>query len=153
MSWSKGKDKKIYRAWLAMKNRCHNPRARDYANYGGRGIYVCGVWRCLFSEFERWALMNGHADDLTLDRIDNDGPYAPGNCRWVDRKTQAGNRRPRTYTGFNVGSRHPLAKLDEQTVKAIRDDARPSTCIAADYGISPRTVRHVKQRTRWAHVK
>lgn len=84
---------RLYHIWQSMKQRCSNPRHKSYHSYGGRGISVCDAWLDDFLRFRSWALANGHQKDLTLDRIDNDGNYEPGNCRWVTWAGQATNRR------------------------------------------------------------
>ena len=92
--WNKhGKSNdRVYTIWALMKYRCLNPNRKEYKDYGGRGITVCQEWLDSKS-FIEWALANGYSDDLTLDRIDNDGNYCPGNCRWVSRKEQSYNKR------------------------------------------------------------
>ncbi len=83
---------RIYNAWHSMKARCYNPTNHNYHRYGGRGISVCDEWKDSFESFYEWATSNGYSDDLTLDRVDNNGNYCPDNCRWVTTKVQNNNR-------------------------------------------------------------
>ncbi len=79
-----------YRTWSAMIQRCTNPRYDGYRNYGGRGIEVCERWRT-FANF--LADMGPRPDGTSLDRVNNDGNYEPGNCRWATRSEQNSNQR------------------------------------------------------------
>jgi hypothetical protein len=83
----------IYRAWAAMRNRVlPTATPKNRRRYHDRGIGVCPEWRDDYPAFRRWAVSAGWAEGLQLDRIDNDGPYAPVNCRWVPRLTNMMNR-------------------------------------------------------------
>lgn len=81
-----------YRAWADMINRCTNPNLRNYPNYGGRGIQVCDAWRHSFEAFFA-AVGPRPSAQHSLDRIDNEGHYEPGNVRWATKTEQCRNRR------------------------------------------------------------
>lgn len=75
-----------------MRRRCNNPNTHGYKYYGGRGIKVCEVWNNSFTSFFEWAINNGYADNLTIDRINVDGNYEPTNCRWITIQEQQKNK-------------------------------------------------------------
>lgn len=97
-----------YRAWIKLRNRCNNPKNPQYEDYGGRGIYVCA----------RWASFTCFIADMgpkpspahSIDRVNNNGPYIPGNCRWADKTTQVRNRRAMGNTPMSGVYRYPNGK-------------------------------------------
>jgi hypothetical protein len=104
-------------AWRGMLARCRNPRHPSYKNYGGRGITAC----------ERWNSFENFLDDMgkrpspkhSLDRIDNNGNYEPGNCRWATRREQANNTRMNRFVTFD-GRTMTLAQWARETGIHVR---------------------------------
>ena len=78
-----------------MKQRCNNPKNKNYEKYGGRGIKICTEWLNDPKKFFDWAIKNGYKEGLSIDRIDVNGNYEPDNCRWADNEAQCLNQRLR----------------------------------------------------------
>lgn len=138
----KKKDKKIithgmtnttlYHIWSSMKARCYRKTCDAYPNYGGRGIKICDEWlgKNGFITFYKWAISNGFNASLSIDRKDVDGNYEPSNCRWVDRLTQANNKRNTLYLEYE-GQKLPLREVARIT------------------GIHPNTLRNRLRSGKW----
>ena len=133
---AQGIDPRLYTAWVEARHRCNNPFGKDYFNYGGRGIRVCGRWDS-YAAFA--ADMGPHpGKGWTLDRQHVNGNYDRHNCRWATRKTQVRNRR--------------CTKLTPQRVRDIlhqyQSDVSQSQ-IAVQFGICQQTVSEVVRGKIW----
>lgn len=95
-----GKRSRLYSLWVPMIQQCENKNTTNYMNYGGRGISVCPEWHN-YMVFKEWALSNGYADNLSVDRIDVNGNYCPENCRWTTMKEQNNNKRNNLFITIN----------------------------------------------------
>lgn len=110
--------------WKSMWQRCTNPNDAKYAYYGGRGIYVCNRW----SKFENfYADMGPRPEGKSVDRINNNGPYSPKNCRWATRSEQMQNRRPRVLS-TNCGNGHEFTEENTRWSGKNKDKRRCVTC-------------------------
>jgi hypothetical protein len=92
---------RIHALWRKMIDRCNNPMASNYHNYGGRGIKICPEWKDDFLAFFLWAEAHGYKDALSLERIDVNGNYEPLNCKWIEINQQSRNKRDTKYAKIN----------------------------------------------------
>lgn len=109
-----GSKTRLFKSWSDMKSRCYNKNNKRYARYGGRGISVCEEWIDNFESFRDWAITNGYDENLTIDRIDNDGNYCPENCRWSTVKSQMQNMSRNRRLELN-GETHTLSEWGDIT--------------------------------------
>lgn len=147
-------NKLLYAERCALRHaidRCHNTAHPHFTNYGARGIRVCDAWRDPESGFEAFIAIIGPRPSAahSLDRIDNDGNYEPGNVRWADRQTQQRNRRKlpwqvRDY-GWGVGRapRHISRRRGSYPSPLIEHGEKKQTLAewSAETGLKAATIR------------
>ncbi|KKN27389.1 hypothetical protein LCGC14_0865170 [marine sediment metagenome] len=135
--------------WYTMKQRCTNPNAINYHNYGGRGIKV------LYKDFGEFLADVGPkpGPEYSIDRIDNDGHYEPGNCKWSTRSEQMKNRRWQPPKGEN----HPKAKLTDNNVREILqlfyEKGYSQIALRKMYNVSLTAICNIINRKSWKHIK
>ncbi len=114
----------LYGTWNAMKYRCQSKRSSGYLHYGGRGITVCERW---INSFDLFCADMGErpSDRHQLDRIDNDGNYEPGNCRWATLSDNAKNKKPKDHPRKATGDKVMIA-LDRRLHAQLRSYANGS---------------------------
>lgn len=143
----------LYKTWRGMMQRCYTESHIGYPNYGGRGIAVCDEWHDV-TTFIDWIERNlgQRPAGCTLDRIDNDRGYEPGNLQWSTARDQTLNRRD---VAHSRGSARPLAALTEDIVRQCRDRAAAGetiTVLAAEFGVSKPTMHKAVVGKTWKHV-
>ena len=104
----------LYPVWRSIIQRCTNLNDKSYKDYGGRGVNICIEWQNNFNLFSQWCVDNGWIKGLEIDRIDNDKGYCPENCRFVERKDNARNKRSNIKVLYN-GEMVCLKELSEKT--------------------------------------
>lgn len=138
LSLVKGKQTRLHTVWTNMINRCHKGYDKDFKNYGARGVVVCDEWRNDFLVFHRWATDNGYSDKLTIERIDNNKGYYPGNCRWATTAEQNRNTRATKLTRNQVIRMRSMFSAGEKVKN-----------VAEVFKISPSHARSIKNGHRW----
>ena len=130
---------KTYQAWQNMLNRCNNPKAEGYKNWGGRGITVCERW----NKFENFLQDMGEVPEgLTIDRKDNDGNYEPSNCKWATNKEQVRNNR---HTKLNP--------LKVQVIKKLLKESQLKQWeIAEIFYVNKSTISFIKTGRTWGDI-
>ncbi len=127
-----------YMVWKSMKQRCLNKNAIGYKNYGGRGITICDRWRNSFMAFYEDMGLKPFPE-AQIDRIDNDGDYEPGNCRWA---SQIENNRHRTTIKLTMGKareireKYKIRKISQRT-------------LASMYQVNQKTIFNIIHRKVW----
>lgn len=142
---------KTYATWAGMKQRCYNPNAQQWKNYGARGIVVCQEWRESFNRFV--ADMGLRPEGLTLDRIDNNGNYEPSNCRWATRAEQRVNQRDCVYVEHD-GKRMTIEQWGRESgIRATVLRRRYHKGITGDALFAPSDPKIVANITRASRIR
>lgn len=137
----------LYQVWCAMRDRCNSPNKKNWNRYGGRGIRVCPEWG-EFDPFADWALVNGWAVGLTIDRIDGDGDYCPNNCQFL---TKSENASKHTQTPLKKSSDQQNVRLahakNRKTVRCVETGitfqslTEAESSVGASCGLIGRAIR------------
>lgn len=130
---------KLYQLWKKIRERCYNPKASSFKDYGAKGITVCWAWRHNPSRFVLWASRNGWSPNLTIDRKDYRKGYSPGNCRFVSLSFNSRYTRRTKLTLADAREIRRLFECGTMTKKAM----------ANHFSVSRRTIYHVICGNHW----
>lgn len=114
---------RLFRIWNGMKSRCLNENVPMFKRYGARGISICDEWKNDFKAFYDWSMNHGYRDDLTIDRINNNGNYEASNCRWVNVNVQSNNRSTNHYLTLfgEIKTLSEWCKIYQINYKTVQD--------------------------------
>jgi len=135
-----GSNTSLFSVWTGMLQRCNDPNTKNWARYGGRGIQVCQRWRKAFESF-KIDMGPTYLKSLVLDRIDNNGNYKPGNCRWVTPAVRSQNRRSTKLT-----------LLAAKVIKHCEFPGFSYVDIGKAFGVKGRVVAHIKGNRTWKNA-
>lgn len=130
---------RLYRTWKSMKSRCLNISNKFYKDYGGRGVTICLEWVNDYIKFKDWSLSHGYADNLQINRINNDGNYEPSNCNFV---TRTENMRNTRHCKINIKIANEIREL-YNTGKYIQEE------LAKNYGIHRGQISKIVNNKIW----
>lgn len=125
-----------YKTWAGMKNRCYNPLCGDYKNYGARGIAVCERWHDFQSFLEDMGIKPA---GMSIERLDNEADYSPGNCVWATKATQSRNRR---FVHLNAEK--------AEAIRAGRRQGKTYEALAQEFGTSISHAHRIVKGQSWA---
>lgn len=130
---------RTYATWVNIKTRCYNEKSPSYKFYGARGIVVCERWRDSFDAF--LADMGKVPDGMTIERINTNGNYEPGNCVWASAEAQAQNRRSTRLNMFSA-----------KEIKALSAAGESTSSIAVKFGVHRKTVHSIVNGRTWRNA-
>lgn len=134
---------RLFKIWGGMHERCERAKHPHYKDYGGRGISVCEEWK-EYLPFKEWAIKNGYDENLTIDRIDNNGNYCPTNCRWVTQTVQHNNKRSNRVVEYD-GTTYTLAMLSRKF--GIKNTTLKER-LNAGWSVKDAVEKPIRERTR-----
>ena len=128
---------RLHQCWVNIKTRCKNTNYHKAHRYSKRNITLCKEWE-RFLPFQKWALENGYSNDLTIDRIDNDGSYSPDNCRWITNKENHRNSSSVKLNIFKVNCIRKRYAAGETKIS-----------LANNYCVSRRQISNIVRNIHW----